>query len=187
MTWTRSETRWILDVEQQQTLQETLWQSPYSAPTPPPLPLPLFLLVCDQVVVMLSSCHVSLFLYLYSGFSTFLSLVLFPSPSSHALHMHSCVFTEQLLCHHATWDPVRATGWNLRRLLCCQLVYMDLGAKSLYGFTLDAKAFCCACHTQFTHIYKVKHKSPTGHLHELFNCVCLVFANDSLMTWYDKI
>lgn len=88
-----------------------------------------------------------------------------PIPSSHALHMRASVCTEQLLCHHATWDPVKAASGERWTSGCCLLpthVYLDFSAKSLCDFTLDAKAFCSACHNQFTHYYKVKYQSPTS-------------------------
>ena len=158
MTCMRTGKRWMLDVEHFGSLPSLL-----PAPTLPSLPLPLFLHVCDQVVVFLS--HVPPLHCLYPGSSTLCLWPSLPIPSSHALHTHARVFTEQLFCHHATWDPVKPTSGERWTSGCCLVpthVYPDFGAKTLCDFTLDAKAFCSACHNQFMHYYKVKHQSPTS-------------------------
>lgn len=136
------------------------------APTLPSLPLSfsvpacLWSGCCKCSLPVTSRCF-SVYIQVFLPPYLFLSL---PIPSSHALHMHACVFTEQLFCHHATWDPVKATSgerWTSGYCLVPTHVYSDFGAKSLCDFTLDAKAFCSACHIQFTNYYKVKHQSPT--------------------------
>ncbi len=103
----RSGNRQTLDDEHFGTLLPLL-QLPL-APTHPSLPLPLFPL-SEIELVRLSSCHMTCcFSICIRVFLPCISCCLL-IPSSYALCMQACVFTEQLFCHHATWDLVKATS-----------------------------------------------------------------------------
>lgn len=106
--------------------------------------------------------------------------------------MYSCVFTELLLCHHATWAPDKATFGERWTSDCCLVpthVSSYFGAKSLCDFLLDAKAFCSACRNQFTHYYKVKHQSPTsnGFLLAVSAALFLIVYAKYSLTSYDTV
>lgn len=164
MTCTRSGNRWMMSSSKLQHLGSSSSSSAASSITSSSsVSACLWSGCCDALFLW----HVSLSLPSISRFfcpPPYLLLSL-PFPSSYALHTHACVSTEQLFCHHATWDLVTATSGERWTSGCCLVpthVYSDLGAKSLCDFTLDAKAFCSACHNQFKHYYKVKHQSPTS-------------------------
>lgn len=166
MTCMRSGNRWMLDVEQQQTSRVTLWQSTFSSSAPrtnssitptSSVPTCLWSSCCEDLFLW----HVSLSI---SRFSTPLIYCCLPLSLPPTLSTCMLVFSLSSFCHHATWDPVKATSGERWTSGCCLVpthVYSDFGAKSLCDFTLDAKAFCSACHNQFKHYYKVKHQSPS--------------------------
>lgn len=116
-----------------------------------------------KLMLMLSSCHVLLFVCLYPGFFNPPYLFLPPPPT-----LSPCMLVFSLSSSSVTMQPETLSKPPVRECWtsgCCLVpthVYPDFGAKSLCDFLLDAKAFCSACHNQFRHYYKVKHQSPTS-------------------------
>lgn len=120
------------------------------APTLLSLPLPLLQWVCDRVVAMLASCHMSL---CFSGYIQVPHCHQPQTPPSYAIssypllprspHARLCFHWWQLICHHATWDPVKATGGKRWTPGCCLVpthVYLYFGANSLYDFVFGCQA-----------------------------------------------
>lgn len=152
-----------------------------SSITPTPsLPANLQSVCCDALLPVTSHW----FSCLHSGFPTFIfffSYAFLP----HSLHGH--VFTEQLLCHHATWDTVKVTSGEYWTSGCCSVpthVYLDFGAKTLCEFPLRCQSILL-CLLQSVHA--LLGETPLHLQGFTFHfCACLrVCACYRLIYWHD--